>query len=73
MTACTVVGPGVVRVHGRVLEGDAPTFSGPLLIEVTKTGAVIATVEQPETKTAFAIEPGARLRMTITRPHGQGR
>ncbi len=72
LTNCRVSGPGLITVHGLVFEGDAPGIVGPLRFVVSAEGGVVSTIEQHAQKTAFSIEPGARLRARITNPKTNG-
>jgi len=72
LTNCRVSGPGLITVHGQIFEGDAPGVVGPLRFVVSSEGRVVSTIEQHPQKTAFGIEPGARLRARITTPKANG-
>ncbi len=69
LTNCRVVGPGIILVHGRIFEGEGPSISGPIRLIVSARGAIAATIRQHASKTAFGIEPGARLRVRIQDPN----
>ena len=64
---CTITG-GRLRVLGRFLEQRSPGLLGPRELHVSKEGAVVATVQQPEQATQFAFERGCQLRVQITEP-----
>jgi len=68
---CAIVGRGNIIVHGRFFERSSPGIVGPRSLFVSTHGAVAGSVEQMRESTAFAFEPGCRLRVKILRPREQ--
>lgn len=65
LTNCEIAGHGDITVHGCFLERSSPGISGARSLVVSATGAVLAVLRQPSEATAFAFEPGCRVRMKI--------
>ena len=65
---CAIVGRGNIVVHGRFFERSSPGIVGPRSLVVSTRGAVVGSVEQSHEATAFAFEPGCRLRVKILKP-----
>jgi uncharacterized protein YjbI with pentapeptide repeats len=65
---CAIVGRGNIVVHGRFFERASPGIVGPRSLVVSTRGAVVGSVEQTHEATAFAFEPGCRLRVKILKP-----
>jgi hypothetical protein len=65
---CAIVGRGNIVVHGRFFERSSPGIVGPRSLVVSTRGAVVGSVEQTHESTAFAFEPGCRLRVKILKP-----
>lgn len=65
---CTINGNGKIIVHGRFFERASPGISGARSIVVSARGGVVSGIEQASDSTAFAFEPGSRLRVKILRP-----
>ena len=63
--SCTIEGAGNIVIHGTFLEDASPGIVGPRRVIVSSSGALRATVKQPEDNTQFAFEPGCRLRLNI--------
>lgn len=63
---CRISGPGRITVHGKFFERDSPGIVGPRQIVVTRSAAVVATVQQ-HGNTGFAFEHGCQLRMKMVR------
>lgn len=68
---CAIVGRGKIVVHGRFFERASPGIVGPQSLVVSTRGAVVGSVEQSHEATAFAFEPGCRLRVKILKPREQ--
>jgi hypothetical protein len=62
---CQIAGEGHVTVHGQFFERASPGIVDARTLTVSRQGALVASVQQPATRTRFAIEPGARLRLQI--------
>jgi hypothetical protein len=67
MNDCAIEG-GRLTIHGRFFEGRQPGLAGPRRLAVSKSGAIAATVAQPEVPTEFSFERGCRLRLDIKKP-----
>jgi uncharacterized protein YjbI with pentapeptide repeats len=65
---CTINGSGKIVVHGRFFERSSPGIAGARSIVVSARGGVVSGIEQASDSTAFAFEPGSRLRVKILRP-----
>ena len=65
---CAIIGRGSIVVHGRFFERSSPGIVGPKSLVVSTGGAVVGSVEQTAEPTAFAFEPGCRLRVKILKP-----
>jgi uncharacterized protein YjbI with pentapeptide repeats len=65
---CAIVGRGSIVVHGRFFERSSPGIVGPKSLVVSTGGAVVGSIEQTTEPTAFAFEPGCRLRVKILKP-----
>jgi uncharacterized protein YjbI with pentapeptide repeats len=65
---CAIVGRGSIVVHGRFFERSSPGIVGPKSLVVSTGGAVVGSIEQTIEPTAFAFEPGCRLRVKILKP-----
>jgi hypothetical protein len=65
---CAIAGRGSIVVHGRFFERASPGIVGPKSLVVSTGGALVGSVEQALEPTAFAFEPGCRLRMKILKP-----
>lgn len=63
---CRISGHGDIKVHGCFFERQSPGISGPRSLIVSAKGAVAAALEQLAEPTAFAFEPGCRLRIKIS-------
>jgi uncharacterized protein YjbI with pentapeptide repeats len=63
---CQIAGYGELTVHGCFFERQSPGISGARSLVVSSRGAVSAVVQQAEQPTAFAFEPGCRLRIKIS-------
>jgi uncharacterized protein YjbI with pentapeptide repeats len=70
---CTINGAGDITLHGRFVESKNPGIIGPRTLVVSARGTLIGTVQQTQSPTRFAFEPGCRLRMKIMRPNGTER
>lgn len=64
---CQIKGGGNMTVHGSFLEKQSPGISGVKRLSVSAKGAVSSVVVQAQEGTAFAFEPGCRLRLKISR------
>jgi hypothetical protein len=73
LAGCNITGGGNITVSGHFFEGKTPGIVGPRKLVVTAGGAVVGAVEQAAEATAFAFEPGCRLRMKITQAKTDGR
>ena len=65
---CSIVGRGNIVVHGRFFERSSPGIVAPRSLLVSTHGAVVGSIEQAQESTAFAFEPGCRLRVKILEP-----
>jgi uncharacterized protein YjbI with pentapeptide repeats len=65
---CSIIGRGNIIVHGRFFERASPGIVAPRSLLVSTHGAVVGSIEQTQESTAFAFEPGCRLRVKILQP-----
>jgi uncharacterized protein YjbI with pentapeptide repeats len=65
---CSISGSGKIVVHGRFFERVSPGIAGARSVLVSARGGVVSGIEQASDSTAFAFEPGCRLRVKILRP-----
>ncbi len=70
---CNVSGAGTITVHGYFSEGRAPGLKGPSTLVVSSVGSVVSSIEQADGQTAFAFEPGCRLRLKIKEAASSGK
>ncbi len=64
---CQVTG-GIIEIQGKFLENGRTGLLYPRQLVVTRSGAVAATVEQPDGYTRMGFENGCRLRLKIKKP-----
>ena len=65
LQGCQISGSGLITIHGKFVEREAPGISGATQLLVSAGGSLIGAVEQPAEYTRFAFEPGCMLRMKI--------
>ena len=65
ISGCQISGSGLVTIHGKFVEREAPGISGATQLLVSAGGSLTGAVEQPPEYTRFAFEPGCVLRMKI--------
>jgi hypothetical protein len=68
---CEIAGHGNITVHGCFFERQSPGISGARSLVVSSLGAVSGAIQQALEPTAFAFEPGCRLRIKITQANLQ--
>jgi hypothetical protein len=71
LSGCQITGAGNITIHGKFFERASPGIAGASQLIVTSGGALVGAVEQPESATRFAFEPGCKLRMKITSKNGK--
>jgi hypothetical protein len=72
LQGCQISGSGLITIHGKFVEREAPGISGATHLLVSAGGSLTGAVEQPAEYTRFAFEPGCVLRMKIRQKNGSG-
>jgi hypothetical protein len=73
LSGCQITGAGNITIHGKFFESASPGIVGATQLIVSAGGSLVGAVEQPETWTRFAFEPGCRLRMKILSAKSQSK
>jgi hypothetical protein len=68
LSECMIMGGGNITIHGQFFERESPGIVGPRRLVVSAQGSLVGSVQQSQVNTAFAFQPGCRLRMKILRP-----
>jgi len=67
LSECVITGGGNITIHGKFFERESPGISGPRTLVVSAKGSLVGTIAQGSEPTAFAFQPGCRLRVKILR------